>query len=507
MQSDDVVPQHALPLNFKLGVYRIEGVLGQGGFGITYLASDTTLQRKVVIKENFPREGARRDPESFDIVATDPEEELPDFERTKEKFLEEARVMAKFDHPGIVKVHECFEANRTVYFVMPYQDGLTLAQAIRTRTSVGENFPEKKAVDLLTKILEALQYLHGRGVFHRDIKPQNILITNSFDPVLIDFGGFASAGSSEAITVIESDGYTPYEQLKKETKIGAYTDLYALGATFCEAITGTRPPHSASRVQNDQWIPLADRSELCDRYSFWLLQSIDKALVVSESERLQSAQEWLVLLNQGKEAKGEPSRTDFSGEDTEPNNLIPTGDHHLTAEQDGSESISSIWSQDEISEDRVQATDTNSDAPVSGSSALKHIARTATSPLLEILRWLALIPGILLGAGIIQYLAKAFVFLSGNVSGDSTWMGLIFNTILVGLAYGAGAIFCAQFIAPRGKKITAVVTAITITLLSILALFGVILRNNVSDWQAVVQIISVNVSAIWSALAIWNDDL
>jgi serine/threonine protein kinase len=161
---------------------------------------------------------------------------------------------------------------------MPFVEGRSFAQVIKSTQAAGGHFSQEEIIELLKKILRSLKYLHGRQVFHRDIKPDNILITESFDPILIDLGGASSAKSEESITVIESAGYTPLEQLNRKGKIGAWTDLYALGAAFSLAISGKKIPNAVERVGDDPWVPLADIDRVRPHYSSWLLRSIDKAV-------------------------------------------------------------------------------------------------------------------------------------------------------------------------------------------------------------------------------------
>ena len=192
----------------------IERVLGSGGFGITYLARDKRLGRQVVIKENLPAQFCWRDTTSLTVQPRHSSgEDVDNFQYSLESFEKEAATLASLNHPGIVKVLRSFEANGTAYFVMPFVEGTTFDTLIKERHAQGETFTEEELAGLLGRVLDALAYLHARGIYHRDIKPGNILITDDGDPVLIDFGAARQRLSERSLTVIESPGYTPFEQL------------------------------------------------------------------------------------------------------------------------------------------------------------------------------------------------------------------------------------------------------------------------------------------------------
>jgi hypothetical protein len=222
-------------------------------------------------------------------------EDADNFQYSLESFEKEAATLASLDHPGIVKVLRSFEANGTAYFVMPFVEGTTFDEVIKEREAQHRPFTEAELVSLLDKVLAALGYLHDRGIYHRDIKPGNLLITSQGDPVLIDFGAARQRLSERSLTVIESPGYTPFEQMQCRGKVGPWSDLYALGGTLYKAITGETPAKAEDRAFDDPVVPLVERSELKGRFSQRLLQSIDFAMRPNLSERLQSAEEWLGL--------------------------------------------------------------------------------------------------------------------------------------------------------------------------------------------------------------------
>ena len=289
-------PSHgqALPAGTQLEEFVIERLLGVGGFGITYLAKDSSLGRQVVIKENLPAQFCWRETHALTVRPRHTEgEDADNFTYSLESFGKEAATLASLDHPGIVKVLRSFEANGTAYFVMPFVKGTALDEQIRARQERGQDFTEDELGGMLWRVLDALAHLHDRGIYHRDIKPGNILITAAGEPVLIDFGAARQRLSERSLTVIESAGYTPFEQLQTRGKIGPWSDIYALGATLYKAITGETPPKAADRAFDDPELPLMQRGELRARHMGKLLASIDKAMAPKASDRFQNASDWL----------------------------------------------------------------------------------------------------------------------------------------------------------------------------------------------------------------------
>jgi serine/threonine protein kinase len=292
LPSPDTSRGQSLPAGTQLEEFVIERVLGVGGFGITYLAKDSSLGRQVVIKENLPAQFCWRDTHALTVRPRHTEgEDADNFQYSLESFRKEASTLASLDHPGIVKVLRSFQAHGTAYFVMPFVEGTALDEVIRQRTSQSNPFTEAEIQDLLTKVLDALGYLHERGIYHRDIKPGNLLMTKA-GPVLIDFGAARQRLSERSLTVIESAGYTPFEQLQSRGKIGPWSDIYALGATLYKAISGETPAKATDRAFDDPETPLSERTDLRSRYSSRILQSIDKAMSPKASDRFQGAGQW-----------------------------------------------------------------------------------------------------------------------------------------------------------------------------------------------------------------------
>jgi serine/threonine protein kinase len=334
MESTPINAQ-ALPAGTRLEEFVIESILGSGGFGVTYLARDTSLGRQVVIKENLPAQFCFRDTHSLTVAPRHTTgEDAENFRWSLENFSKEAAMLASLNHPGIVKVLRSFQGFGTAYFVMPFVEGMTLDSLIESRGAKGQSLTEKELCRLLELVLSALGYLHDRGIYHRDIKPGNILITNEGVPVLIDFGSARQRLSERSMTVVESAGYTPFEQLQSRGNVGPWSDLYALGGTLVKAITGEAPPRAMDRAVGDPWIPLARRVDLSARYSTGFLSGIDRSLAFRVEERWQSAGEWLAAL-QGKFSAERPA--------PKPQRTKRTKPQPLPAEPPGKKSHPLLW--------------------------------------------------------------------------------------------------------------------------------------------------------------------
>ncbi|MCS7068513.1 MAG: protein kinase [Meiothermus sp.] len=284
----DVHATHHLPVGTRLkgGRYTLGKVLGQGGFGITYLGADTLENRPVAIKELFP-EGSSRRANSRNVV---PPTSLlgAGFAETMEKFEDEARVMAQFNHPGIVRVFDIFEENGTAYLVMEFLKGQTLGKRIEKQGKL----PAHEVQDIALKLLDALEVVHKAGMLHRDIKPDNVFLHQDGRVVLIDFGSarqFAQ-GKTQQHTRLVTPGYAPLEQYGTAGKFGPYTDLYALGATLYHALMGVVPPAATDRVQSNQ--PLRLPPETPDG----LEQAVNRALEIRVDRRPQSVAEFRAIL-------------------------------------------------------------------------------------------------------------------------------------------------------------------------------------------------------------------
>ena len=233
-----------------IGRYTIKSVLGQGGFGITYLGMDELYQRKVAIKEFFPQGIVTRNTEYEDTVTVTYVEEKADYEKGKERFLKEARTMAKFSKDeGIVKALDFFEINNTAYIVMEYLEGITLKQYLRENQRIA---PED-LIELLVPLIESLDEIHSQGMIHRDISPDNIMVLPDGRIKLMDFGAardYTEFGE-KSLSIVLKPGYAPPEQYQTHGVQGPWTDIYALCATMYKCITGENPPDAIERVMDD----------------------------------------------------------------------------------------------------------------------------------------------------------------------------------------------------------------------------------------------------------------
>ena len=280
-----------------LSDYRIGGILGQGGFGITYSAIDTSLDIKVAIKEYYPREYATRDG-TLTIRAAGNDEDRETFKWGLTRFLEEARILARFEHPNIIAVRRFFEGNGTAYLVMDYCDGEPLDEIIKRDGPLS-----KERLDLiLFPLLDGLEQFHGTNFLHRDIKPANIYIRRDGSPVLLDFGAARqeTGNHSRSVTSLATAGYAAVEQYSTRGKQGPWTDIYGLGATLYRAVTGEKPQESTDRMLEDTLEPAVDKAR--GRYPASLLAAIDAAMAVRPQQRPQSVAKWREMIGVGAPA-------------------------------------------------------------------------------------------------------------------------------------------------------------------------------------------------------------
>ena len=280
--------RNALPAGYRLENFRCESVLGHGGFGITYRAVDEDLQQVVAIKEYLPREVALRD-RDFTVVPVS-ESDRETLEWGLERFLDEARTLARFRHPNIVGVRRFLRANGTAYLVMDYCEGESLESMLAQEGTLA---PERLEA-MLKPLLDTLEMLHDAGVTHRDIKPGNIYLREDGSPVLLDFGAArqALAQHSRSVTAMATPGYAAFEQYSTKGKQGPWTDIYGLGATLYRCVTGQRPPDASDRMLEDDLIPATEGAKGC--YSLSLLERIDAALSLKPTDRPQGIRAWRI---------------------------------------------------------------------------------------------------------------------------------------------------------------------------------------------------------------------
>jgi len=281
---------NTLPIGYRLHQYRIESVLGAGGFGITYMAVHEALRTRAAIKEYFPVEWSYRD---GNHVLANTQGGLPTSEAGEdacytwglERFLNEAQTLAQVNHPGVVRVRDFFEENGTAYIVMDYEDGEPLSQILQR----DKTLPEPQIRRLVEDVLPALDAVHALGYLHRDIKPANLYRRSDGRTILIDFGAARQAlgRRSKSVTSVFSPGYSPIEQYLVEGKgYGPWTDIYALGTVLYHCVTGAAPIEAPARVLDD---PLQPAEELAaGRYNLALLRLIDQAIAVRPEKRFQS---------------------------------------------------------------------------------------------------------------------------------------------------------------------------------------------------------------------------
>lgn len=260
-------PNNYLPIDTELGNYQIKGVLGQGGFGITYWAIDQQLGREVVLKEHFPSGLCKRNQENAEVIPTN--DSLGNaYNRSLDSFCKEARIVAALDHPGIVRIHDIFQALGTAYAVMSLVEGCTLDQWLEQHAD-----DSKVVQDLLLQLLDILDYLHSKEVLHRDIKPSNIIVKESGKPVLLDFGAALDGLPQETITVMASPAFSPPEQYSGHGNMGPWSDLFALGRSFISCL-----------------------GEKLDSYPRRFADGLRKAVRMDIEDRFQSAEEWKLYL-------------------------------------------------------------------------------------------------------------------------------------------------------------------------------------------------------------------
>ncbi len=271
-----------------IGRYTIEKVLGQGGFGITYLGIDELHEKKVAIKEFFPQGIVTRNIEYEDAVTVTFVGEKDNYNKGKEKFLKEARIMARFSKDeGIVKAQDFFEINNTAYIVMEYLEGITLKQYLREN----ERIEPEELLELFVPLIESLDEIHSQGLIHRDISPDNIMVLLGGKIKLMDFGAardYTDFGE-KSLSLILKPGYAPPEQYQTHGVQGPWTDIYALCATMYKCLTGENPPDAIERVMDDN---LKEISEFGIPVSKQMEETIIKGMSISARNRYQNIEEF-----------------------------------------------------------------------------------------------------------------------------------------------------------------------------------------------------------------------
>ncbi|WEK53125.1 MAG: protein kinase [Candidatus Cohnella colombiensis] len=299
-------PQHLAPRTLLNGRYLLGRVLGQGGFGITYLAWDINLDTKLAVKEYLPRDFASRSLEQTAVSVYSGENQTH-FEYGLEKFLEEAKILAQFNNsPGIVSVRDFFRENNTAYLVMYYLDGITFKQYLE---QMGGKIPYETAISIMNPVLDSLAEVHNLQLLHRDISPDNIYITTNRQVKLLDFGAARHSVNEQnrSLSIILKPGFAPEEQYRTKGRQGPWTDVYAAAATIYRAITGIVPVEALERMQEDTLVP---PSQLGVNITADAEAALMQALSVRAPQRFQSIKSFQTALLGGAPvlSKAEPEQ-------------------------------------------------------------------------------------------------------------------------------------------------------------------------------------------------------
>lgn len=317
-------PTQSLSLGTVLHGYRLERILGQGAFGITYLAKDESLSSYVAIKEYYPREFAVRD-STKTVHSVGNAEDRETFSWGLKRFLEEARILAQLSHPNVIKVRHFFQGNGTAYLVMDYCDGAPLDAIIKQNGPL--SLFEAKA--LFDKLLSGIDHIHKNNILHRDIKPANIFIKTDGNPVLLDFGAARSniGLNSKSVTSLATAGYAPFEQYSTKGNQGSWSDYYGLAATMYRVLTGEKPQDSPDRILDDQLVPLVKQFVTEAGHFRHFLATLDKCLEIRPEERPQSIDQIHALISGKQSTKSEltPSITVRPGYVSQPISTLGLG--------------------------------------------------------------------------------------------------------------------------------------------------------------------------------------
>ncbi|MEO1543674.1 MAG: serine/threonine-protein kinase [Pseudomonadota bacterium] len=280
---------NTLPIGTLIGEYKVESVIGSGGFGVTYRAHDVRLDALVAVKEYYPVSMAVRN-KNYSV------EERPGnvkggYTWGLEKFMNEASMLASLRHPNIVGVNRLFRANGTAYMILDFIDGPNLKAWLK---SLGRKPTQEELDCVLLPTISALRTVHEQGLLHRDIAPKNIMVADQLTPILIDFGAARQqvAQKSQTFAALLTPGYAPFEQyVATGQSQGPWTDIYSLGASMYECIVGKVPPEAPERTLNDRCRPVTEVGAGYYRPEF--LEAIDWALQPLPKDRPQSVDEWL----------------------------------------------------------------------------------------------------------------------------------------------------------------------------------------------------------------------
>lgn len=305
MNGYTVMPHHLVPGTLVKQRYKIGRVLGEGGFGITYIGIDTVLNLKVAIKEFYMSGYVNRNHDASPNVFATLGTHRDTFEKNREKFLNEARVLAQFyGEAGIVGVRDFCEENGTAYIIMDFLNGVDLKTYLEQK---GRLAPED-AVKLLMPVMTSLQHVHAEGIIHRDISPDNIMVMEDGSTKLLDFGAAREISQTDikSLSVILKPGYAPEEQYRSKGRQGPWTDVYALAATLYKCIVGATPDDAMERMYRDRLPSPAAADAACP---IAISNVIIKGLAVRQADRYQDVAAFLVDL---KTAMDDPDNAELA---------------------------------------------------------------------------------------------------------------------------------------------------------------------------------------------------
>lgn len=287
-KSADIPPYHLQPFSILAGKYLLGMAIGEGGFGITYIGMDLNLEMRVAIKEYYPNGCAVRNCSESNTVLSYSNSAQEVFEKGREKFINEARLLAKCSNLSeIVSVKDFFRENHTAYIVMEYIEGITLKAYLKQN---GDHIPAQKTLQMMKPVICSLSKVHDMNLIHRDISPDNIMICNNGSVKILDFGGARDYifSNEKSLSIMLKPGYAPEEQYRTHGNQGPWTDVYALCATMYRCITGSVPPESLERAYQESLPPIRSISPDCPPAA---ASAIEKGMSIYPENRFQSMQE------------------------------------------------------------------------------------------------------------------------------------------------------------------------------------------------------------------------
>ena len=287
-KTAEIPPYHLQPFSILAGKYLLGMAIGEGGFGITYIGMDLNLEMRVAIKEYYPNGCATRNRSESNTVISYSSSMHDIFEEGREKFINEARLLAKCNNlPEIVSVKDFFKENHTAYIVMEYIDGITLKSYLKQN---GGKLSAQKTLQMMQPVIHSLAKVHDMNLIHRDISPDNIMLCKDGSIKILDFGGARDYifSTGKSMSIMLKPGYTPEEQYRTHGNQGPWTDVYALCATMYRCITGTIPPESLERAYHENLQPVRELASDCPPAAAY---AIEKGMSIHTEDRFQSMQE------------------------------------------------------------------------------------------------------------------------------------------------------------------------------------------------------------------------